>query len=94
MKSIHRIVVFLALCLAAQAAPPGLTVQDGVLLKDGRPYCGIGANYFSLFQRVLAKPDDASGCSNLTALARAGIPFVRFMCTGFWPVDQQLYLTT
>lgn len=80
-------------CWPARAAPPGLDVQNGVLLKDGQPYRGIGANYFSLFSRLLKTPDDMSGFSNLTALAQARIPFVRFMCTGFWPEDQQLYLT-
>lgn len=73
--------------------PPGLTAQHGVLLKDGQPYRGIGANYFSLFSRLIKDPDDTASLTNLAALARARIPFVRFMCTGFWPVDQQLYLT-
>jgi hypothetical protein len=80
------------LCLAA-AASPGLCVREGVLVKDGQPYRGIGANYFSLFARVLKDPNDASSLSNLTALAGARIPFVRFMCGGFWPVEQQLYVT-
>ena len=79
--------------LQPRTTPPGLMVQNGILVKDGQPYRGIGANYFSLFARLLKNPDDASGFSNLTALAQARIPFVRFMCTGFWPVEQQLYLT-
>ena len=81
------------LCAGAVAAPPGLSVRAGVVVKDGQPYRGIGANYFSLFARVLKDPDDASSLSNLTALAGARIPFVRFMCGGFWPVEQRLYLT-
>ena len=79
--------------LPARAASPGLSAQHGALVKDGQPYRGIGVNYFSLFQRLLKNPDDVSGFSNLTALAQAHVPFVRFMCTGFWPVEQQLYLT-
>jgi len=31
----------------------GLSVVTGVLVKDGRPYRGIGANYFSLFHHRL-----------------------------------------
>lgn len=73
--------------------PPGLTVRDGVLYRAGQPYRGIGANYFSLFARLLKNPADTSTLSNLTALAHAGIPFVRFMGCGFWPIDQQLYAT-
>lgn len=94
----------LALLVAAAAAdvraaepaappPPGLYVRDGVLMKDGRPYCGVGANYFSLFSRMLKDPADTSSLDNLKALAKARIPFVRFMCGGFWPAEHQLYLT-
>ena len=86
-------VLLLSACVSATAASPGLSVRDGVLMKDGQPYHGIGANYFSLASRVLKHPNDSSSLSNLTALAGARIPFVRFMCGGFWPVEQQLYLT-
>lgn len=86
-------VLLLSACVSATAASPGLSVRDGVLMKDGQPYHGIGANYFSLASRVLKHPNDTSSLSNLTALAGARIPFVRFMCGGFWPVEQQLYLT-
>jgi len=91
--------VFIALGLlginpgVSQAAPLGLYVQEHVLMKNGDPYRAIGANYFSLFSRIIENPADTSSLSNLTALARARIPFVRFMCGGFWPVEQQLYLT-
>ena len=62
-------------------------------MKDAHAYAGIGANGFSLFARLLKNPADTSSLSNLAALARARVPFVRFMCGGFWPVEQQLYLT-
>ncbi len=74
------------------AQPPGLSVKGKVLWHGGKPYRGIGANYFSLFSRMLANGDDKSGLQNLKKLSQAGIPFVRFMCGGFWPVDQKLYL--
>jgi hypothetical protein len=77
----------------ATAAPAGLEVREGVLLKDGRPYQAIGANYFSLFSRLLKNPADESSLTNLARLARAEVPFVRFMCGGFWPVEHQMYLT-
>lgn len=70
-----------------------LTVSNDFVLLDGKPYRGIGANYFSLASRVLKNPDDASSLSNLTVLARLNIPFVRFMCGGYWPAEQRLYLT-
>ena len=75
-----------------QSKPLGLTAVDGVLLRDGKPYRGIGANYFDLFARVLHDPKDTSHRQGLAQLARAEIPFVRFMACGFWPVDNDLYL--
>jgi hypothetical protein len=41
--------------LAAPAAPSlGLSVQDGVLVRNGRPYRGIGVNYFNAFAVSIA----------------------------------------
>lgn len=89
-----RVLLWCVLAAAsALAAPSGLTVSDGALLKAGRPYQAVGANYFSLFARLLRDPGDTSSLTNLARLARADIPFVRFMCGGFWPVEHQLYLT-
>jgi len=67
-------------------------VDRGVLVLRGKPYSGVGVNYFSLFYRRLKKPSDASYRNGLERLAGAGIPFVRFMACGFWPVDWDLYL--
>ncbi len=73
--------------------PLGLYVEDGILQKGGRPYRGVGANYFSLFSRLIEDPNDRSSLTSLAALSRANVPFVRFMAGGFWPVDWQLYRT-
>jgi hypothetical protein len=75
----------------AQQSQQGLLVQDGVLTKDGASYRGIGVNYFNLFDRVLKDSSDLSYETGLRRLSEAGIPFVRFMCCGFWPVDWDLY---
>jgi hypothetical protein len=86
-----------ALPLAASAADSngqriGLYVQDGVLMRQGKPYAAIGANYDTLFGRLLQNKDDNSSLQNLAALAAKGIPFVRFRACGFWPQNGQLYL--
>jgi hypothetical protein len=70
----------------------GLSVNNGVLSKDAMPCHAIGVNYFSLFSRVLDNPADTTSLDNLARLSRARIPFVRFMCGGFWPIEQKLYL--
>ncbi len=80
---------------AAESEPvatPGLSVRNGQLVKDGKPYRGIGANYFDLFIRLLEDPGDASYRRGLADLSAAGVPFVRFAAGGFWPKDYDLYL--
>ena len=87
----------IALALASSAAGaagarPGLSVNaQGVLVKDGRPFRGIGVNYFDAFSRHLLDPSDTSYEAGFAALARARVPFVRLMGCGFWPVEQKLY---
>jgi len=74
------------------AGVPGLSVRDGVLLRDGVPYRAIGVNYFSAFSRTLGDPNDRSYEAGFRVLAEHRIPFARFMCTGFWPIDMKLYV--
>ena len=77
----------------AQAADSlGLSVRNGVLTRNKQPYRGIGANYNTLFGRLLQNKDDTSSLDNLARLAKAGIPFVRFRACGFGPENYQLYL--
>jgi len=82
-----------ALCQPSPAEPPGLSVRNGVLVQNGKPYRGMGVNYFSLASRALKSPPDRSYEKGLRELSEAGIPFVRFMACGFWPSDWDLYLT-
>lgn len=70
----------------------GLQVDSkGVLVKDGKPFRGIGVNCFNLFYRTITNPGDASYRDTLKTLEDNGIPFVRFAACGFWPVDFKLY---
>jgi hypothetical protein len=73
-------------------SPLGLSVENGTVMLQGKPFRGIGANYFTLFTRLSQSRDDGSSLSNLSALAAANIPFVRFSCGGYWPSEQRLYL--
>jgi hypothetical protein len=78
---------------SAPLPAPGLSVRgDGTLLKEGIPYRGIGVNYFNAFARTLKDHNDTSYEAGFRTLADSGVPFVRFMCTGFWPADMTLYL--
>src|ERR1043165_2585537 len=60
----------------ATATPMGLYVRDGVLMRGGSPYLGIGANYQTLFGKLLRNKDDTSSLDKLAHLSKAGIPFV------------------
>ncbi len=70
----------------------GLYVENGVLKKDEKPYRSIGVNYFDLFYRVLKNTNDNSYVKGIEQLSEAEIPFARFMCGGFWPTENKLYL--
>ncbi len=74
------------------ATAPIVVDNQGQVLKDGKPYRGIGFNYFSAFNRRLADPDDTSYREGFAELEKRGIPFVRFAACGFWPVDMRLYV--
>ena len=100
----HSLLVISALLLTAWAAlgaeasgppkakPMGLTNgPNASVLKEGKPYRGIGINYFDCFLRTLKKSDDTSYDAGFATLAAKGIPFARFCATGFWPKDMELY---
>src|SRR6185295_12659084 len=81
---------------AAEAQPQsakGLSVANGVLLKDGQPYHGIGVNYFDAFYRNLRNGSDTSYVQGFDTLQQHEIPFARFSLTGYWPSDFALYNT-
>ena len=71
----------------------GLSVNsNGILMKDGAPYKGIGVNYYDAFYRTLQNPDDVSYREGLQNLADNNIPFARFNAGGYWPSNFKLYL--
>ena len=89
-----KIVVLLLIAAAAATVEPmGLTVREGVVMKDGRAWRGIGVNYFDCFLRTLKNGDDTSYDAGFRTLAEYRIPFARFCATGFWPKDMALYQT-
>jgi hypothetical protein len=72
---------------------PGLSAgTNGTVIKGGKPWRGIGVNYFDCFLRTLTKGDDTSYDAGFAALKSKGIPFARFCATGFWPQDMKLYV--
>jgi hypothetical protein len=77
---------------------PGLHVGgDGVLMRTGRPFRGVGVNYFDAFYRLLLVPGEPAESDlaplrdGIRALADHGIPFARIAGCGYWPVENRLY---
>ena len=94
------LLVAIAPLMPLPAAEPALVKEkaaglsngpNATALRNGKPYRGIGINYFDCFLRTLKKGDDTSYDAGFATLAAKGIPFVRFCATGFWPKDMELY---
>jgi hypothetical protein len=51
----------------------GPQVVDGMFVRDGLPYRGIGVNYFDAFYRSVKDPQDTSYEAGFSALAAHGI---------------------
>jgi autotransporter-associated beta strand protein len=73
------------------ARPPGLKVVAGTLTRDGRPFRGIGVNYYDAFNRMLMNGADTSHRAGFTGLAQTRIPFARLDLSGYWPIHLKLY---
>ena len=77
--------------------PPGLYVSNGILMRAGRPFRGIGVNFVDCFWRTIQNGTrgftNTSYQAGFSFLASKKISFVRFAACGFWPSDYALYLT-
>ncbi|HLJ56361.1 MAG TPA: cellulase family glycosylhydrolase [Chthonomonadaceae bacterium] len=96
MRKWTSLLVLLLTLIGSSSAPAGgqgLTVdRTGTLQKDGKPFRGIGVNYFDAFARTLANPRDTGYEAGFQTLEEARIPFCRIMAGGYWPTEQRLYL--
>ena len=94
--SLALIILFSAFTLVqAEDAPSRLRLtinEDGQALLDGSPWRGVGVNFFSAFRRTLDDPEDHSYVEGFRELADYRIPFVRFMCGGFFPAEWKHYV--
>jgi hypothetical protein len=87
-------ICFIAFTSNAADAKLGLSSDGkGGLLLAGKPFRGIGVNYFDAFSRLLNDGKISDVENGLRVLGSNGIPFVRFSACGFWPVNWQLYQT-
>jgi hypothetical protein len=88
------IAAYVLACAHTRGAGPELTAEaDGTVTRGGKPYVGVGVNYFDCFLRTLINPRDTSYSAGFETLARYKIPFARFAACGFWPKEMSLYRT-
>ena len=83
-----------ALWVRAAEIVPGLSAgDDGILRLAGKPFRGLGVNYYDAFVRTLAEPARTNYDAGFRVLAGQGIPFARFSAGGYWPNEWGLYRT-
>jgi endo-1,4-beta-mannosidase len=85
------VVAAFSLC-SCQKPSPGLSVRGGQFFHEGKPLRAVGINYYDLFTRIAAKPQDTSSLKGLETLASLGVPFVRFNAGGYSGKDWERYL--
>lgn len=71
----------------------GLSVFNGQVLLNGKPYRGVGVNYVAAFSNVNNITEDSSAGETFRNLAEQNIPFVRSPVMGWGPDAFKLYLS-
>jgi len=86
--------------VASESAPPAIPapieVRNGVFVHNGKPYHGVGVNYFDGFQRLLEHPEKQKAqppeyVAGLAFLQKRNIPFIRFAACGFYPNEWRVF---
>lgn len=94
MRTLLCLLGLLGPWLALAAELPGLHADTaGQLRLAGKPFRGLGVNYYDAFARTLAEPARTNYDAGFRVLAEQGIPFARFSAGGYWPVEWGLYRT-
>ncbi len=71
----------------------GLQVNpEGIVIKNGQVYRGVGVNYFDAFYRNIKDGSDETYKVGFRQLSKNNIPFVRFTAGAFWPSEWSLYI--
>lgn len=97
MKKLIYLIAFTVGISAFASETPSLQIKEGSFIRNGQVYRGMGINYFDAFIRVLrsAKTDggpiDDSYRKGFATLQSYDIPFIRFVCGGYYPADMALY---
>ena len=66
---------------------PGLYLENGTVMHEGKPFCGIGVNYFGAFVNEFYHPEAGELRTILGMLRDHGIRYIRANWGMFWPTD-------
>jgi hypothetical protein len=82
----------IGLCVQAAEIPMGVYVKNGALLRAGMPYRGMGINYYTCFNTLLAHPENRDFVEGFRILReKYQIPFIRFAACPYGSKDWKLY---
>lgn len=77
---------------AAEMSPLGLYVRNGTLMHDGKPYRGMGINYYACFNTLLSHPGNRNFVEGFRILREDyNIPFIRFAACPYSAQNWKLY---
>lgn len=83
---------FALMSACGAGAAQGLSVQNGALLRGGKPYRAMGINYHSCFVELLHDPQNRDFEDGFRILREEyRIPFIRFMAGPFGYSGWELY---
>jgi hypothetical protein len=79
--------------LADAASPLGLSVQDGVLIRNGREFRAMGMNYYTCLTDIIQNAEDPEFVEGFRILKQDyQIPFIRFMAGPYAHTGWKLYV--
>jgi hypothetical protein len=79
--------------LADAASPLGLSVQDGVLIRNGREFRAMGMNYYTCLTDTIQNAEDPEFVEGFRILKQDyQIPFIRFMAGPYAHTGWKLYV--
>jgi len=79
-------------CSQGTAAPAGLHVQEGTLMRSGKPYRAMGVNYYTCFNTLIDHPENRDFVEGFRVLREEfDIPFIRFSGCSYGSNGWELY---
>jgi len=81
---LNNALLIVGMLFSIPALSEPLTVTNGRFTKDGKPFYGVGVNYFDGFTRYAANKNDKTWKTGLATLHQYQVPFIRVNTFGFW----------